>query len=108
MKTKFTPGPWRVQWNKHFFEIVSDQGQVGDSCSSLFINSCNGDGEKDKELAEANANLMSCSPELLQELERSTRALEWWKSHHQIEWDEADEEQLVNNKKILAKARGQS
>lgn len=57
----FTPGPWRAWNNSHYWQIESDDGQIGDACASFFIRE---DGAPENwPLAEANARLIAASPD---------------------------------------------
>lgn len=65
-ETKFTPGPWRAFKNSSFWEIVSDEGQIGDVCASDFL----GDGtQAPNPVAASNAHLIAAAPELYAALE---------------------------------------
>lgn len=107
--TKHTPGPWKANWNKHYFQIDSERdGQIGDACASQFIT-----GNTDK--GKANAKLMAAAPELLEALEEiEERANEKMGDWAWVEFDFLPEnmESLYEIRQAaratIAKAKGES
>lgn len=77
MKTKHTPGEWKVV---HEFNVESEEG---------FVATCGGqrglmDPEKQTEMNNANARLISAAPDMLAALKdvlnRVEASDEWWMS----------------------------
>lgn len=56
MKTKFTPGPWFIHDNGHYFDI----GQKSNEWSFVFPTVCIGVPYGNK----SDAKLISCAPEM--------------------------------------------
>ncbi|WP_336947251.1 hypothetical protein [Asaia sp. HN010] len=100
MSGKWTPGPWHCHRNTSYWEFGSDErGQLGDVCASAF----NGDGmEPDaEEVMEANARLISSSPQLfdaLKDLVDETADMLTWGCEPDV---------IRNARAALAKAKGE-
>ena len=91
-ETRFTKGPWHVHNNDVFLEIVSEEGQIANTCASghYFDNGDCVNGVT----AVANSHLIAAAPEMYAMLENLS---------------DCDENQMhrLEINKLLAKARGE-
>ena len=104
MKTKHTPGPWRIQSEYNYGERISlwvdsDPRTHGDTKSGVKIIVSNFHGHNVDEIS-ANARLIAAAPDLLDVLADIVKSFDVESGPTQAE--------LARAKYVIAKARGES
>ena len=107
MEKKFTPGQWTsvtTDFNRKRHYGVAKLDDLG---CGIALTGLVGDG--DDLGSQANANLIAAAPELLEALETMvSRYVELVESGDCGFWDAEDEDQIINARKAIRKAYGET